>query len=163
MDALGIADGAHVADLGAGGGWFTVRLAHRVGPNGVVYAEDVQRPMVEAIDRRVQREGFLNVRPILGTPVDPHLPAGIPFVLMVDMYAQLPDPVALLRHVAEALAPGGRVGIVDFTRAGSGGPGPELDERVDPRAIVRDAERAGLKLLRTETFLRYQYLLVFGR
>src|SRR4051812_8650277 len=58
MDVLRIADGSVVADLGAGGGWFTVRLARRVGPNGRVYAEDVQPPMIESIERRVRREGF---------------------------------------------------------------------------------------------------------
>src|SRR3970040_2316849 len=62
MDALGIADGSVVADLGAGGGGFTIRLARRVGPNGVVYAEDIQRQMIEAITRRVQREGLNHVR-----------------------------------------------------------------------------------------------------
>ncbi len=62
MDRLGISDGARVADIGAGGGWFTIRLAHRVGPNGVVYAEDIQRQMIESIARRVKREGLSNVR-----------------------------------------------------------------------------------------------------
>ena len=66
MDALHVADSTVVADLGAGGGWFTVRLARRVGPNGRVYAVDVQRLMIEAIQRRVQREGYTNVTPILG-------------------------------------------------------------------------------------------------
>jgi SAM-dependent methyltransferase len=61
MDALSIADGSHVADIGAGSGWFTIHLAQRVGPKGVVYAQDVQRPMLEAIRRRVQREGLRNV------------------------------------------------------------------------------------------------------
>ena len=68
MDALGIADGAAVADLGAGAGWFTIRLARRVGPNGVVWAEDIQPEMIEAITRRVEREGLRNVKPILGAP-----------------------------------------------------------------------------------------------
>ena len=58
MDALRIGDGSVVADLGAGGGWFTVRLARRVGPNGIVYAEDIQPQMIEAINRRVEREGL---------------------------------------------------------------------------------------------------------
>src|ERR1041385_1476305 len=77
MDALGIADGAKVADVGAGGGWFTIRLAHRVGPNGAVFAEDIQPQMIESINRRVQREGFVSVKTVLGTPADPHLPSGL--------------------------------------------------------------------------------------
>lgn len=163
MDALGIADGATVADLGAGAGWFTIRLARRVGPNGRVYAEDIQPQMIEAITRRIQREGLRNVTTILGAPDDPRLPAGkLDAVLMVNVYHELEDPVALLRNVARSLAPKGRLGIVDFTKDG-GGPGPPLDERVDPERIMRDAEAAGLRRLARETFLRYQFLLVFGR
>lgn len=163
MDALGIFDGARVADLGAGGGWFTIRLAHRVGPNGVVYAEDVQREMLEAIQRRVTFEGLRNVRTKLGTPDDPMLEPGLHAVLMVDTYPQLPDPVTLLRRVRAALAPNGRLGIVDFKPDGSGGPGPPLEERVGPDVVKRDAAAAGLTFRRQETFLRYQYLLIFGR
>lgn len=163
MDALGIADGAIVADVGAGGGWFTVRLARRVGPNGVVYAEDIQPQMIEAIDRRVLREGLRNVRTILGTPRDPKLPAGrIDAVLIVGAFNEMEDPVALLRNVAGALTPRGRVGIVDFTENG-GGPGPPRDQRVPPGRIIRAAEAAGLRLLAEERFLPYQYLLIFGR
>lgn len=160
MDALAIADGSRVADIGAGGGWFTVRLARRVGPNGRVYAEDIQRQMIESIDRRVQREGLLNVATIIGTPLDPRLPEGLDAVLMVDTYPQLDDPVGLLTHIRRSLAPTGRLGIVDF-KTDVLGPGPALDERLEPDVIMRDAERAGLRLHAHETFLRYQYLLVF--
>ena len=78
MDALRVGEGSVVADVGAGGGWFTVRLARRVGPNGMVYAQDVQAEMLEAIGRRVQREGFRNVKPVRGEPDDPKLPSGAP-------------------------------------------------------------------------------------
>jgi SAM-dependent methyltransferase len=114
MDALQIADGARVADLGAGGGWFTIRLAHRVGPNGMVYAEDIQRQMLEAITRRVQAEGLTNVETVTGTADDPRLPGNLHAVLMVDTYTQLGNPVTLLRNVRRALAPNGLLGIVDF-------------------------------------------------
>src|SRR6187399_1431605 len=76
MDALHVAEGTTVVDLGAGGGWFTMRLARRVGPNGRVYAVDVQRLMIEAISRRIEREGLNNiVKPVLGQFDDPKLPA----------------------------------------------------------------------------------------
>lgn len=163
MDALGIADGDRVADLGAGGGWFTVRLARRVGPNGVVYAEDIQPPMLDAIRRRIDREGLTNVVPTLGTTDDPRLPDDLDAVLMVDTYTQLSDPETLLTNVTRVLAPEGRLGIVDFRTDGAGGPGPPLEERVEPDEIVRTAEAAGLRLRSQETFLRYQYLLVFER
>lgn len=163
MDALGIADGSRVADLGAGGGWFTTRLALRVGPNGIVYAEDIQREMIESIRRRVDRQGLRNVRTILGEPNDPRLPGDLHAVLIVNTYTQFRDPVAVLKNAGKALGPTGRLGIVDFKRNGSGGPGPALEERIAPDAIEADAKVAGLKLYSRETFLRYQYLLVFTR
>jgi len=162
MDALGIADGARVADVGAGGGWFTVRLARRVGPNGRVFAEDIQRQMIDSIARRVQRENLRNVETRLGTPTDPALPGNLDAVLIVDTYPQLDEPVLMLTHLAKALAPTGRLGIVDF-RKDVYGPGPAMEERLDPETIIRDAARAGLRLHSHETFLRYQYLLVFTR
>ncbi|MCC7124152.1 MAG: class I SAM-dependent methyltransferase, partial [Acidobacteria bacterium] len=67
MDQLGIVEASVVADIGAGSGWFTIRLSRRVGPQGIVYAQDVQQGMLNAITRRVQREGQANVRTILGT------------------------------------------------------------------------------------------------
>ena len=160
MDRLNIADGARVADIGAGGGWFTIRLARRVGPNGRVFAEDIQEQMIDAIRRRVAREGLTNVTPVLGTPTDARLEPNLQAVLIVDTYPQLPDPVALLRNVASSLVPGGRVGIVDFKPDGAGGPGPAFEERLDPAVIRRDAARAGLTFKSHEKFLRYQYLLV---
>jgi len=163
MDALGVAEGSVVADLGAGGGWFTIRLARRVGPNGRVYAEDIQRLMLEATRRRIAREGLRNVVPVLGTESDPKLPAGkIDAVLVLDTYHEINDPVPLLRNIAKSLKPQGRVGVVDFRKDGLG-PGPPLDERLDPDLIVRDAEAAGLKLARRETFLPYQFFLIFVR
>ena len=161
MDALGIADGATVADLGAGGGWFTVRLARRVGPGGRVYAQDIQPQMIESISRRVSREGLTNVSTVLGTADDPRLPGALDAVLIVGTYPEISDPVTLLRRVAAALKPAGRIGIVDFTLEG-GGPGPPLAERIEPAAVIENAGRAGLRLLAHERFLRYQYLLVFA-
>src|SRR5690348_8376248 len=131
MDALGIYDGNHVADVGAGSGWFTTRLARRVGPNGRVYAEDINPLMLESIRNAAEREGLRNVQTQLGTRRDPRLPDGLHAVLMVDIYVFLQDPVSILRSIAESLAPNGRLGIVDYKKDGAGGPGPELSERID--------------------------------
>ncbi len=143
MDALRIAEGDKVADVAAGGGWFTIRLANRVGPNGMVYAEDIQAPMIDSIDRAKERAGLKNVQTILGLATNPRLPRGLHTVIIVDSYAQLQlepgDPVAMLRNIAAALAPNGQLGIVDFKNDGAGGPGSR------------------------EMFLRYQYLLIFGK
>lgn len=162
MDALLIAEGSAVADIGAGGGWFTVRLADRVGPNGVVYAEDVQPQMLEAIKRRVAREQFTNVVAVAGTASDPRLPAPVDAALIVDTYHEMEQPRMMLRNLASALKPEGRIGIVEFKKDGWG-PGPPMDERMDPERIIADADAAGLRLISKETFLRYQYMLVFTR
>ena len=160
MDALGIADGARVADLGAGGGYFTIRLARRVGPNGKVYAEDVQDEMLGSIKRRIEREQFTNVETVKGTFDDPRLPPGLDAVLIVDTFNAFERPVTVLTRVRESLKPGGRVGIIEYSKDGHG-PGPAMEERVDPEVVVRAAEGAGLRLAKRETFLRYQYMLVF--
>jgi ubiquinone/menaquinone biosynthesis C-methylase UbiE len=162
MDALYIGEGSIVADVGAGGGWFTVRLARRVGPNGIVYAEDVQPQMIQAIEGRVRGEGLRNVRMVLGTALDPKLPeAALDAMLIVDTYHEMDGPITQLRNLAKALKPNGLIGIVEFKKDGFG-PGPEMDERIDPERVIHDAEAAGLVLRRRETFLRYQHLLIFG-
>ena len=119
MDALGVAEGSVVAELGAGGGWFTLRLAERVGPNGSVYAEDVQQAMLEGIRRRMQSQNRSNVTTVLGTASDPHLPGALDAVLISDAFHEMDIPedpkavVTLLRNIAQALKPQGRLGIVD--------------------------------------------------
>jgi ubiquinone/menaquinone biosynthesis C-methylase UbiE len=169
MDDLSIADGSVVADLGAGGGWFTIRLARRVGPNGLVLAEDIQPLMIEAIGRRVQREGLSNVQTVLGTASDPKLPPGfLDAVLIADSYHEMDDParpeviLTLLSNVARSLKPQGRLGVVDFL-PGGGGPGPLPEERVDPEAAIKAASAAGLKLQTHEQVPPFLFLLVFGK
>jgi ubiquinone/menaquinone biosynthesis C-methylase UbiE len=162
MDVLGIGEASVVADLGAGSGWFTIKLAGRVGPNGMVFAEDIQVPMIQAIKIRLARLGLKNVTTVLGTAADPRLPAPVDAVLIVDAYHEMEQPVALLRNVATSLKRDGRIGIVDFTKDG-GGPGPLMEHRVDPEAVIRDAQAAGLVLRSRETFLKYEYMLVFEK
>lgn len=163
MDALRIGEGSAVADVGAGGGWFTTRLARRVGPNGIVYAQDVQRQMIESIVRRVQRENLRNVRTVLGTATDPRLPEGtLDAALMVDAYHEFEHPLQLLRALARALKPSGRLGIVDY-KLDVSGPGPSPDDRVPQAAVINAAEAAGLRLLTQDVSLPYHYLLIFGR
>ena len=163
MDALGIADGSTVADIGAGAGWFTIRLARRVGPNGVVYAQDVQRQMLEAIRRRVAREGLQNVETRLGAGSVPNLPErSLDAALVVDVYPEVEDRVTFLKNLASALKASGRVGIVNY-KPGRGGPGPAPEEgvRVASANVEEDALAAGLRVLARQT-LPYQYLLVLG-
>jgi len=162
MDALGVGEASVVADLGAGSGWFTIHLAARVGPNGFVFAEDVQRQMIQAIKVRVDRLGLKNVTAVLGTQTDSGLPVPVDAVLIVDAFHEMAQPVVLLRNVALKLKPTGRIGIIDFTNDG-GGPGPPMEDRVDAEEVIRDAQAAGLVLRSRETFLKYQYMLVFEK
>jgi SAM-dependent methyltransferase len=168
MDAIGVAEGSQVAELGAAGGWFTLQLAERVGPNGRVYAEDIQRAMLEGISRRMQSENQTNVTTVLGTEKDPHLPSGLDAALISDAFHEMDVPedrmqvVTLLRNVARSLKPQGRLGIVDWT-PGKGGPGPAADHRVDPARVIEAANAAGLQLIKREDFPPFVYLLVFGR
>jgi predicted methyltransferase len=167
MDTLGIADGSVVADLGAGGAWFTLHIARRVGPNGIVYAEDVQHAMLQVIRQRMQVENLMNVRPILGTQSDPRLPKGLDAAIIVDSYHEMDDPanpgqvITLLRNIARSLKRQGRLGIVDF-KPGGGGPGPAPDQRVDPQSVIKAANTAGLELISREEIPPFLFLLVFG-
>jgi ubiquinone/menaquinone biosynthesis C-methylase UbiE len=169
MDALGIADGSKVADVGAGSGYFTVRLAKRVGPNGAVWANDVQASMIEAITRRVAKDvskDIRNVRAVRGTNSDPMLPDGMfDAVLMLETFSEVRrngNPVLFLQNVRRALKDGGRVGIIDYKTNG-GGPGPD-EERPSAETIIAAAEQAGLHLIkRDETLLPFQFFLIFTK
>jgi ubiquinone/menaquinone biosynthesis C-methylase UbiE len=166
MDALGIADGSKVADIGAGGGYFTIRLSRRVGPNGVVWAEDVQAVMIEAIKRRLAKDAAKdsrNVIPVTGTSSDPMLKAGsLDAVVILETFQEVVqdgNPLLFLQNVRKALRTGGRVGIIDYKKEGAG-PGPD-GARPDPEAVIVVAERAGLRLMKRETFLPFQFFLIF--
>ena len=168
MDALGVAEGSVVAELGAAGGWFTVQLARRVGPNGLVYAEDIQPAMLEAIGRRMRNENLSNVKTVLGTASDPRLPVGLDAILISDAFHEMDVPenpslvVSLLKNAAQSLKPQGRLGVVEWT-PGDGGPGPAADQRVAPEVVIAKARAAGLALLLREEIPPFVYLVVFGR
>jgi len=162
MDTLRIAEGSAVADLGAGSGWFTMQLAKRVGPNGLVFSEDIQQPMIEYIGERARRENLRWVKPILGTTTDPNLPAPVDAVLIVDTYREVEFPVTFLKNAAKYLKPQGLIGVVDFL-PGGGGPGPAPEDRPDPKAVVEAAEAAGLQLVKREDIPPFMFLLVFRR
>jgi ubiquinone/menaquinone biosynthesis C-methylase UbiE len=164
MDELHIAEGSEVADIGAGAGWFTIRLAGRVGPNGRVYSQDVQPEMITAIKRRVEREDLRNVVMVQGGQDSPNLPDGaLDAVLVVDVYPEVPpkNRVMFLRSLAAALRPNGRIGIVNY-KPGEGGPGPEPHRRIASSVVEEEARAAGLRVLPSRADLRYQYLIVLG-
>jgi cyclopropane fatty-acyl-phospholipid synthase-like methyltransferase len=118
MDGAGIAKGMTVADIGAGEGYYTIRLAQRVGADGRVLAEDIVPEVRDALARRVARERLDNVSVRLGKVDDPRLPeASFDRVLMVHMYHEIADPYAFLWHLRPSLRPDGLVVVVDANRA----------------------------------------------
>lgn len=117
MGIADVRDGMTVADIGAGEGYYTVRLARRVGPGGRVLAEDIMPEIVDALARRVTRESWENVSVKLGTPDDPRLPPGsFDRIFMVHMYHEISEPYAFLWRLYPALKPGGEVVVVDANR-----------------------------------------------
>lgn len=158
MDLLGIHAGSSVADLGAGGGWFSVRAARRVGADGTVYAEDINPPYVKAIAARARREKLPNVRAILGKPDDPQLaPESVDAVLFLKVYHEIAQPIQLLRHVRAALRPEGLVGIIDRNGNGS-------DHGLDEKKVIEELGRAGFSFVAKYDFVKADgddYFLVF--
>jgi predicted methyltransferase len=113
----GLAPGMTAADIGAGEGYYTVKLAKAVGPQGEVIAQDIIPKVAQALDRRVRRARLGNVRVLMGGPDDPHLPPGsVDRAYMIHMYHEIAQPYALMWRLHDALKPGARVAIVDSNR-----------------------------------------------
>ena len=115
LDALKIAPGSTVADIGAGVGYFTWRLAERVGPRGIVYGEDIQQEMLDQLSKNMQERHLANVRPVLGGVDDPKLPeSSLDLVLLVDVYHEFSEPEKMLDHIRKSLKPGGRLVLLEY-------------------------------------------------
>jgi predicted methyltransferase len=161
VDALGLSSGMVVADVGAGTGYFTRALSDAVGTGGVVLAIEVEPTLVAHLRSRAEREGKANVIPVLGSRRDPRLPAGrVDRVLFVDTYHHIDDRVAYFRRLQAALAPGGRIVVVDWEKR-QDAIGPPLDHRLARAQVVQEMERAGYRPVGEGTRLPYQYVLVF--
>lgn len=143
MDLAEIKPGMTVADIGAGEGYYTVRLAERVGPEGRVLAQDIDRGAIQRLGQRIERERIDNASLRLGAPDDPRLPQGsFDRILMVHMYHEIGEPYAFLWRMWPALREGGRVIVVDVDR-------PTDQHGIDPLLLSCEFERVGFKL---ETF-----------
>jgi ubiquinone/menaquinone biosynthesis C-methylase UbiE len=163
IDALRVRRGQTVCDIGAGPGYFTLRLARRVGPNGRVYAVEVDPRILAALGERIARAGARQVTPVLALPDDPLIPRGVcDLVLIVDTYHHFPDGPTYLRRLRDALAPGGRLVNIDFHKRPTP-VGPEMEHRIAREDFLRDARRAGLKVVEEPAFLANQYFLVLER
>ncbi len=117
MDRLGIISGMRVADIGAGEGYYTVRLARRLGPTATIYAQDVQSDYLKQLEVRLAREGITGIRLVLGEPRAPKLPpASIDLAILSHMYHEIENPFEFLYRLRPALAPNARIGIIDADR-----------------------------------------------
>jgi arsenite methyltransferase len=158
--ALDIRAGWHVADLGAGGGYFTFRLADAVGRGGRVYAVDVDSGMVGYLERRASKEGYGNVDAILAEPDDAKLPEGsVDLLFTCNTYHHLPDRSAYFARLRRALRPHGRVAIIEY--AGKSWRARLFGHWTPPETIRREMGAAGLRLEREHDFLPRQSFLVF--
>lgn len=166
VDALPIpGKDAVIADIGAGSGYFTRRLAERV-PDGRVYAVDVEARFERYLEEQREVWGLPNIVPHLAHYEDPMLPEGsIDLVFTANTYSYIPDRTAYFRRVRSALKPNGRLAVVDFRPDATPptGAAPPRRQRVDEATVVRELEAAGFRLERKESFLPYQYFLVFRR
>jgi SAM-dependent methyltransferase len=158
IQALALKPDAVVADIGAGTGYFSVRLAHML-PRGRVYGVDTEAAMVKHLAERAQREGLRNVIAVAGKPVDPQLPEKADLILFVDVYHHVGDRERYFRDLARSLKPGGRVAIIDFRLDSP--VGPPRKARVEPGRVKAEMQRAGYALGQEHAFLPNQYFLIF--
>jgi len=161
LNVLKIPKGASVADIGAGSGFMTVRLAARVGPTGRVFANDVQPQMLNILARRLSNSKITNVTLIEGTFDDPKLPpASVDLALMVDVYHELSQPQAMLRHLLEALKPGGRLVLLEYRKED-----PTVPIKPEHKMSVAEAkmevEAEGFTLTKVDEALPRQHILIF--
>lgn len=162
LDVLEVKEGQAVADLGAGTGYFTVRLARRVGETGTVWAIDIEPSLVDHLKTRAAEAGLGRVIPLLAAPDDPKLdPASADLILVVDTWHHIDSRDAYLERVRRALKPGGRVAIVDF-KPGDIPVGPPPEHRLPREAILSEFEAARWNLVAESDVLPYQFILVFA-
>jgi SAM-dependent methyltransferase len=161
LAALDLGPKMVVADIGAGTGYFSVRLARAV-PDGQVIATDIEPDMIRHITERAAREHLTNLRAVVTPPTDPQLAEGtVDRILVVDVWHHLDDRVAYARALARSLRPGGKLAVVDFKRESSHGPPPE--HRLAPDEIIAELRSAGLTAALSATALPEQYIVIGTR
>ena len=160
MDLLHLKPGVTVADIGAGGGWFSVRAARRVAPGGRVIAEDINPKGIAYIQQRAQREHLGNIDALLGTPDDPKLtPDSVDAALMLKVYHEIAHPQPVLASLRAALKPGARFGIIDKNGTGA-------DHGLNEPIVRAEVERAGFRQVARYDFTKgdgQDYFLIFEK
>ena len=158
LQALALKSDAVVADLGAGTGYFSARLANML-PKGTVYAVDVEPEMVKYLGERAKREGLKNLKPVAARADDARLPAKVDLVLLVDVYHHIENRERYFGTLAESIKPGGRVAVIDFRLDSP--EGPPKASRIAPEQVKAELASAGYALAEEHAFLPRQYFLVF--
>jgi SAM-dependent methyltransferase len=163
LDKIGVKPGMTVADVGAGVGYFTIRLAKRVGPKGKVYAIDVQPEMLAVLKDRLAKAKASNVVPLLGSETDPKLPANsFDLILMVDVYHELSQPQRMLQKMLAALKPDGHLVLLEYRKED-----PHIPIRSEHKMSVAEAkaevEAEGFRLESVLKDLPRQHILLFRK
>jgi len=158
LNALHLWRTDRVADLGAGTGYFSVRIARLV-PEGKLFAVDIEPNMLAHLRQRAHHEHLGVLVPILASAESANLPEPVDLVLVVDTYHHIDDRVAYFSRLKASLRPNGRLAVVDFTAASP--EGPPRDHRIPSEQVTSELEAAGYSLVATHTFLPRQYFLVF--
>ncbi len=163
LDAIKLVKGSTVADVGAGSGYMTVKMASRVGPTGKVYANDIQPEMLALLRQRLAKEKITNVETVLGSEDDPTLPMGaLDLILMVDVYHEFSEPQKMLRRMHAELKPGGRLVLLEYRKEDPAVPiRPEHKMSVSEAKLEVEAE--GYKLSKVDEVLPRQHILIFTR
>jgi ubiquinone/menaquinone biosynthesis C-methylase UbiE len=160
---LRITKGATVADIGAGSGYITIRMAKIVGPMGKVYACDIQQGMLELLQQNVSRAKLDNVIPVLGTIDDPKLPAdSLDLAIMVDVYHEFSEPQKMLQRIREALKADGRLVLLEY-RAEDASVPILPDHKMTKAQVKQEVEHEGFKQSRVYDDLPWQHLFVFTK
>jgi predicted methyltransferase len=163
IDALEIRKGQTVADLGAGSGYFSFRMAPKVGSEGKVLAVDIQEEMLSVVRQRAQREGVKNVVAMRSTTSDSKLaPASVDLLLMVDVYHELEYPYEVMQSVVKGLKPGGRVALVEYRKEDPRVPIKEV-HKMSEQQIIKEMAAVGLKHVKTIDTLPIQHLAIFSK
>jgi ubiquinone/menaquinone biosynthesis C-methylase UbiE len=160
VHALGLQPGQVACDIGAGPGYFALRLARAVGESGTVYGVEVEPKLLPVLRDRLETAGLRNVVPVLALPDEPLLPpASCDLILIVNTYHHFPAGPAYLRRLARSLKPGGRIANVDFHKRELP-VGPPLERTVAREQFIEDARAAGLGVIEEYGWLPHQYFLV---
>jgi ubiquinone/menaquinone biosynthesis C-methylase UbiE len=161
LDAISLRKGMVIADVGAGTGYFSIRLARRVGPTGKVYANDLQPEMLDMLRANAAKAGVSNIEPVLGGVADPKLPINaLDLVLLVDVYHEFSQPQQMLRHIRASLKPDGRLVLLEYRKED-----PSIPIRPEHKMTVKDArtevEAEGYKLDQVIETLPRQHIIIF--